>query len=94
MPRYFIDTSDGKFEARDEEGIDLPDMEAARREAVTVLREIGSHSLDGDVRSQITCSVRDEAGTVLFEAVLVLSQFWMVGPPSISQRRVGATTPE
>ncbi|GJD95028.1 DUF6894 family protein [Methylobacterium iners] len=86
MPRYFIDTSDGKFEARDEEGLDLPSIEAARREVVTVLRQMGSHSLDGDVRSQITCSVRDEAGTVLFEAVLVLSQFWMVRPPSIPRR--------
>ncbi|GJD96894.1 DUF6894 family protein [Methylobacterium iners] len=82
MPRYFIDTSDGTFDVRDDKGLDLPDMEGARREAVTVLREMGRHSLDGNVRSQIAGSVRDEAGTVLFEAVLVLSQYLMVRPPS------------
>ena len=40
MPRYFFDSCDGDDVARDPEGQDLPDLEAARHEAVASAREL------------------------------------------------------
>lgn len=36
MPRYYLHTRDGAQTAVDEDGLDLPDLEAARRVAVGV----------------------------------------------------------
>lgn len=80
MPRYFIDTTAGSLNARDEEGYDLPDLEAARREAVCALPEIARYSLNRSERKSVVVKVRDESGAVLFQATLTLSEQWMDAP--------------
>ncbi len=72
MPRFFIDTDDGDVRVHDDEGFDLADAEAARREAMTVLPDMARDKLpDGDRRTFVA-TVRDEAGSVLYSATLTL----------------------
>lgn len=40
VPRYYIDTDDGDFRHHDEDGHDLPDVEAARRAALAALPDM------------------------------------------------------
>ena len=40
MPRYFFDIDDGKRRARDEWGMELPNLERAKKEAGTLLRTL------------------------------------------------------
>ena len=79
MPRYFIDTTDGHLYAEDEEGLDLPDLQAAGREAVAALPAIAK-DLAGRLPAEVTSIVRDEAGLVLFRATLKVSEEWLVNP--------------
>ncbi|WP_267427011.1 hypothetical protein [Methylobacterium sp. GC_Met_2] len=79
MPRYFIDTSDGDTFVEDDEGHDLPCVEAARDAAQSALPDMARDAMpDGDGR--IFCaSVRDEVGTVLYKATLSLVGEWGAG---------------
>ncbi|MBB3019521.1 hypothetical protein FHR70_002586 [Microvirga lupini] len=72
MPRYFFDTYDGERFFPDEEGQELEDTEAAKREAERALSDMARDGLpDGDQRSFIV-SVRAEAGQVVLRAALSL----------------------
>ena len=51
MPRYFIDTDDGRLRVQDDEGWEAPDAEAARDMALAALPEMAGDALpDGDRR--------------------------------------------
>jgi len=59
MPRYHFHLVDGNGETRDEEGAQLPDLDAARHEALAGIRsilrdEIGGGSLDFAGKIRIT----------------------------------------
>jgi len=45
MPRYYFHVRDHTRAIIDEEGIELPDLEAAREEAVAAARELMSQSI-------------------------------------------------
>jgi hypothetical protein len=76
MSRYFFDTDDGDFRSQDDEGMELPDAEAARLAALDVLPDMARDKLpDGDRRS-FSVRVRDEAGAVLYSATLDLVGEW------------------
>jgi hypothetical protein len=47
MPRYYFHIREGSTLTRDLEGQELPDAEAARREAIAALREILGELQDG-----------------------------------------------
>jgi hypothetical protein len=66
MPRYFFHILSGGVTVEDEEGMELPDMAAARQEAVASARDLAL-SADRDGFGKETRSVRivDAAGTVL-----------------------------
>jgi len=66
MPRYFFHILSGGVTVEDEEGMELPDMAAARQEAVASGRDLAL-SADRDGFGKETRSVRivDAAGTVL-----------------------------
>ena len=49
MPRYFFDIRDGEELIPDEEGMDLPDLEAAFREAVRSLADISQKGRSGQM---------------------------------------------
>ncbi|GJE42082.1 DUF6894 family protein [Methylobacterium soli] len=77
MPRFFIDTNDGDYYVRDEEGQELPAEEAAREIALSVLPDMARSTLpDGDRRT-FCASVRDERGKTIFKASLDLRAEWL-----------------
>ena len=86
MPRYFFDTNDGDMFAEDDEGLEFPDSEAARRAAVAALPDLARDKLpDGD-RRDFTVSVRDEAGMIVYSASLNLNGEWHTSPSARSHQ--------
>lgn len=68
MPRYFFDVYDGAV-SQDDEGIELPDDEAAKKEATRAVTELAREILAGsEPRKTIHVTVRDEGHHLLFEA--------------------------
>ena len=66
MPRYFFHVRNGIGDAEDEEGRELPSVEAARRDAIKGVRSIISDEVKQgliDLRGEIT--VTDEDGAAL-----------------------------
>ena len=67
MPHFFFDIHNVEIQASDDEGSELPDLEAARRKAIEGIRSILSHEVLADkldLRGQI--NVRDEDGVIRF----------------------------
>ena len=64
MPRYFIDLHDGSNLVRDREGFDLPDLAAARAQAVRIMTRIAQGLVDGAGREDYVLAVRTEDGVV------------------------------
>ena len=69
MPRYYFHVRDEDGDiSRDEEGQDLPDLEAARAEAVSTNREmLGERLLHGGSLNHRRIEIADESGNVLLE---------------------------
>ena len=66
MARFFFHVRDGADLSRDEEGQDLPDVDAARREAVSSNREmLGERILHGGALDHRQIEIADEAGQVV-----------------------------
>ena len=66
MPQYYFHIRDEDGLTRDAEGQDLPDLEAARREAVSAAREIlGEKLLHGGSLNHRTIEIADAAGDVV-----------------------------
>jgi hypothetical protein len=66
MPRYFFHILSGGVTVEDDEGIELPDMAAARREAVANARDLAlSADKDGFGKETRGVQIVDAAGTVL-----------------------------
>jgi hypothetical protein len=81
VPHFYFDIDDGECETRDEEGVDLPDLEAARDEAVSVLPAIAREVLPASDRQGLAVSVRDETGRIVFRARLTFVAEWPQGKP-------------
>ena len=80
MPRYFFDTDDGDLGIRDDEGYELPDDAAARREAMSALPDMARDKLpDGDRRT-FSAVVKDATGRAIYSAVLSLEGGWIKEP--------------
>ena len=66
MPRFFFHVREGGDISRDAEGQELPDAEAARREAINTGREIlGEKLLHGGSLDHRTIEIADETGHVI-----------------------------
>lgn len=78
MERFFFDTNDSGSVARDDEGMDLADRDAARQQALNALPDIARDVLprDGDRRDMIV-DVRDASGRMVFTASLSLVARWV-----------------
>ena len=59
MPLYFFNLRDGHELDEDEEGIELPDLEAARAEALATVEELRGQLADVD---DIMLEITDETG--------------------------------
>jgi hypothetical protein len=70
MPRYFFDIRDGEELIADEEGMDLPDLEAAFREAARSLAEISPMGKRNVASGQVGIVVRDASGTVMLDTAI------------------------
>ena len=79
MTRFFFDTGDKGDLTRDVTGLELPNLEAARLEAIKALPGIACELLAQDCtrRRDITADVRDRAGHRLFTAHLVFEARWL-----------------
>ena len=64
IPRYFIDLHDGCELLRDRDGYELPDLEAARAQAVRILTRIAQGFKDQSQRQDYVVAVRDIQGAV------------------------------
>jgi hypothetical protein len=73
MPRYFFNTVDGR-RYPDEDGTDLPDMEAVRRKATLTLAELLKEkpSVFWDT-GRLRLEVADETGTVVLAVEVALA---------------------
>ena len=66
MPRYFFHVREGSTLHRDAEGQELPDVEAARREAINSSREMLSEKLlHGGSLNNRNVEIADETGHVV-----------------------------
>ena len=66
MPRYFFHVREGGDISRDREGQELPDADAARREAISAGREIlGEKLLHGGSLNGRAIEIADETGHVI-----------------------------
>jgi len=66
MPRYFFHVREGSILHRDAEGQELPDAEAARREAISSSREmLGERLLHGGSLNSRNIEIADETGHVV-----------------------------
>ena len=66
MPRYFFHVREGNSLSRDEEGQELPDAEAARREAISATREmLGENLLHGGSLNHRAIEIADATGHVV-----------------------------
>jgi hypothetical protein len=72
MPRYFFDTYDGDRFIRDDEGLELRNIEAAKAEAQKALPDIARDVLPNGNQISFVASVRDEAGATVLRAALSL----------------------
>jgi hypothetical protein len=70
MPLYYFDTRDGDDFVRDEIGIELGGVEAARDEATRGLADFARDALPGSVRRELAVECRDEADRDVLRAAL------------------------
>jgi hypothetical protein len=73
MGKYFFDFYDGKTVTKDDDGVELEDLDAARIEALRVLPEIARYTqIDGHALV-LTVTVRTETDPVVFISTLTLA---------------------
>jgi hypothetical protein len=68
--RYFFDTRDGSELIRDEQGIELDDIESARHEATRGLADLAKDVIPSSERRELAIEVRDDADHALLRAAL------------------------
>lgn len=65
MKRYYFDIGDGNQFIRDDEGVELADIESARQEANATLSELIRAWSGGGTKQRMAVEVRDDRGPVL-----------------------------
>lgn len=74
--KIYFDFDDSRSRFRDEEGIDLPDVEAARTEVLKTLAEIAKDTLPKSDQQTFCASVRNAAGNIVYSARVTISGGW------------------
>ncbi|MDA9481366.1 hypothetical protein XI07_04905 [Bradyrhizobium sp. CCBAU 11445] len=69
MKKYYFDIRHSSRFIHDDEGVELPNIEAARQEATTALSEIARECVRGRSRHRMAVEVRDDHGHVLEASV-------------------------
>jgi hypothetical protein len=65
MKRYFFDMLDQDSLILDDEGIELPNVEAAQKEAARSLADMVKEDIHNQIFSNVSVQVRDGEGPVL-----------------------------
>ena len=80
MPRYFFDIHDAaKGIERDDDGIELADIEMVRRQAETILPDIARDEIPGGGDQRMyTVLVTDEDGAPVYSASLTYAGQWLL----------------
>lgn len=76
MPRYYLDLYSSDGITVDEEGQVFESRDRLRREAVRILPDIIRDEMLEDDRTAIAVKVRDDTGTQILEASLVICLKW------------------
>lgn len=76
MLHFYFDFDDGRSRFRDEEGIDLPDVEGARTEVLKALSEIAKDALPRSDQQALHASVRNASGSIVYSAKVTISGGW------------------
>jgi hypothetical protein len=71
MHRYYFDWHDGTRVMRDEDGLELLDRDAARREAAQGLVDLTKDALPSTEKRELGITVRDESGQQIFTTSIV-----------------------
>ena len=79
VPRFFIDTSDQARFIRDEDGIELQDVEAAMNAAADGLCDMARDALPGGESRTFIAIVRNEHGRTLVQTSMSFGVVWMPG---------------
>ena len=72
MARYFFDWRDNENFDEDDEGVELPDLQAVKVEASRSLLERARDIMPGLDRHSLSIEVRDESGRPLLSIILIL----------------------
>ena len=79
MPRFYIDTSDQNRFVRDEDGIELEDVDAAMNAAADGLADMARDTLPGGEGRTFVAIVRDGDGRTLVQTTMSFGVVWMPG---------------
>lgn len=82
MAHYFFDWRDNGSLDLDEDGVDLPDLEAARAEAYRSLLERARDIFPGTERHSLSIDVRDDASHHLLSIVVLVEVTFAASGPS------------
>lgn len=78
MPRFFFDTDDGHTVIRDEDGLELKDLETSQRLALKALTEIVGEYLPPGEHRTCTIDVRNAVGRIIYHAQAELTGHWLI----------------
>ena len=70
VPLFYFDVRDGQKLMRDDDGLEFPNIEAARDEATRALGELARDVLPGRAVREMAIEVRDEVKEPLLRTVL------------------------
>jgi hypothetical protein len=70
MPHYFFDTRDNSDVIRDDTGLELEGLDAARDEATRGLADLARDVLPGAIRRELAVQVRDDGDHEVLRAAL------------------------
>ena len=76
MSKLYFDFEDGNRRFRDEDGIELPDIEAGRTEVLRTLAEIVKDALPKSDQQGFYASVRNASGDIVYSAKVTISGGW------------------
>lgn len=72
MAMYYFETREGLSVVHDEEGLDLPDLDAVEREAAIAAAEIARAALPINMATHVVVDARDGNGNLVLSATATL----------------------
>ena len=79
MPRYYFDIHANESLDRDDDGHELPNLEAVRKETMRALPGIAHDEVrKGSDRQNFVCLVTDEDGHPVYSATLSYVGHWLI----------------